>query len=291
MKKILLVLLTFFIIIAPVEASTNTYHRTNEDLRVPKKIKYKSNMEESVLSTPSVDALEKIYDFAELLTDEEEQELYDKVQEFIKTTNLDLALVTTNSNHKVSTKAYADDFYDYNDFKINGLVFVIDMVNRQFYISTAGTAMLYYDDERIESILTALDEPMLNQEFFQANKDFITETLNFYNEGYSDNANKYVVIGTQIYHKTPYLTLTIIATITSTVVLLVLALKNKQVKLASNSNDYFVANSLKITDESKVLTSTHTTKTYNTTSSGSDSDGGFSSGSSESDHGGGGHSF
>ncbi len=294
MKKIFVLLISLFLLVLPVYASTNTYSRTTTDLKVPKKIKYKSSMEHNVLLTPSVNANEKIYDFAELLTEEEEKQLYDKVKEFIANTNLDLAIVTINTNVKDSTQEYADDFYDYNDFSIDGLAFVIDMQNRIFYISTAGKAMLYYDDYRIEYILSALDQEMYNHEYFNACNTLKSQLTEYYNNGFSDNADKYVVIGTQIYRKTPYLLLSIIAVVSATIGTLILALRNKKIKLATNSNDYFDNKSFEITKDTKEFISSNTSRVYippADSGGGGSSGGGFHSGSSGASHGGGGHRF
>lgn len=294
MKKIFVLLISLFLLVLPVYASTNTYSRTTTDLKVPKKIKYKSSMEHNVLLTPSVNANEKIYDFAELLTEEEEKQLYDKVKEFIANTNLDFAIVTINTNVKDSTQEYADDFYDYNDFSIDGLAFVIDMQNRIFYISTAGKAMLYYDDYRIEYILSALDQEMYNHEYFNACNTLISQLTEYYNNGFSDNADKYVVIGTQIYRKTPYLLLSIIAVVSATIGTLILALRNKKIKLATNSNDYFDNKSFEITKDTKEFISSNTSRVYippADSGGGGSSGGGFHSGSSGASHGGGGHRF
>ena len=294
MKKIFVLFISLFLLVLPVYASTNTYSRTTTDLKVPKKIKYKSSMEHNVLLTPSVNANEKIYDFAELLTEEEEKQLYDKVKEFIANTNLDLAIVTINTNVKDSTQEYADDFYDYNDFSIDGLAFVIDMQNRIFYISTAGKAMLYYDDYRIEYILSALDQEMYNHEYFNACNTLISQLTEYYNHGFSNNADKYVVIGTQIYRKTPYLLLSIIAVVSATIGTLILALRNKKIKLATNSNNYFDNKSFEITKDTKEFISSNTSRVYippADSGGGGSSGGGFHSGSSGASHGGGGHRF
>lgn len=294
MKKLFVLFISFFLLVLPVYASTNTYSRTTTDLKVPKKIKYKSSMEHNVLLTPSINANEKIYDFAELLTEEEEKQLYDKVKEFIANTNLDLAIVTINSNVKDSTQEYADDFYDYNDFSIDGLAFVIDMQNRIFYISTAGKAMLYYDDYRIEYILSALDQEMYNHEYFNACNTLISQLTEYYDSGFSDNADKYVIVGTQIYRKTPYLLLSIIAVVSATIGTLILALRNKKVKLAINSNDYFDNKAFEITKDTKELISSNTSRVYippTDSGGGGSSGGGFHSGSSGASHGGGGHRF
>jgi len=293
-KKIFVLFISLFLLVLPVYASTNTYSRTTTDLKVPKKIKYKSSMEHNVLLTPSVNANEKIYDFAELLTEEEEKQLYDKVKEFIANTNLDFAIVTINTNVKDSTQEYADDFYDYNDFSIDGLAFVIDMQNRIFYISTAGKAMLYYDDYRIEYILSALDQEMYNHEYFNACNTLKSQLTEYYNNGFSDNADKYVVIGTQIYRKTPYLLLSIIAVVSATIGTLILALRNKKIKLATNSNDYFDNKSFEITKDTKEFISSNTSRVYippADSGGGGSSGGGFHSGSSGASHGGGGHRF
>lgn len=294
MKKIFVLFISLFLLVLPVYASTNTYSRTTTDLKVPKKIKYKSSMEHNVLLTPSVNANEKIYDFAELLTEEEEKQLYDKVKEFIANTNLDLAIVTINTNVKDSTQEYADDFYDYNDFSIDGLAFVIDMQNRIFYISTAGKAMLYYDDYRIEYILSALDQEMYNHEYFNACNTLISQLTEYYNHGFSDKSDKYVVIGTQIYRKTPYLLLSIIAVVSAIIGTLILALRNKKIKLATNSNDYFDNKSFEITKDTKEFISSNTSRVYippADSGGGGSSGGGFHSGSSGASHGGGGHRF
>lgn len=294
MKKLFVLFISFFLLVLPVYASTNTYSRTTTDLKVPKKIKYKSSMEHNVLLTPSVNANEKIYDFAELLTEEEEKQLYDKVKEFLANTNLDLAIVTINTNVKDSTQEYADDFYDYNDFSIDGLAFVIDMQNRIFYISTAGKAMLYYDDYRIEYILSALDQEMYNHEYFNACNTLISQLTEYYDSGFSDNADKYVIVGTQIYRKTPYLLLSIIAVVSATIGTLILALRNKKVKLASNSNDYFDNKAFEKTKDTKKLISSNTSRVYippTDSGGGGSSGGGFHSGSSGASHGGGGHRF
>lgn len=294
MKKLFVLFISFFLLVLPVYASTNTYSRTTTDLKVPKKIKYKSSMEHNVLLTPSVNANEKIYDFAELLTEEEEKQLYDKVKEFLANTNLDLAIVTINTNVKDSTQEYADDFYDYNDFSIDGLAFVIDMQNRIFYISTAGKAMLYYDDYRIEYILSALDQEMYNHEYFNACNTLISQLTEYYDSGFSDNADKYVIVGTQIYRKTPYLLLSIIAVVSATIGTLILALRNKKIKLATNSNDYFDNKSFEITKDTKEFISSNTSRVYippADSGGGGSSGGGFHSGSSGASHGGGGHRF
>ena len=88
-------------------------------------------------TTPTVDASEKVYDFAELRSDSEEKSIYNEITGLIDEYNLDAAVVTINYNNKSSAKSYAEDFYDYNDFGVgstkDGLIFLIDMDNREMF--------------------------------------------------------------------------------------------------------------------------------------------------------------
>ena len=134
MKKrlfLLLVIILSVFWIKDVNASTKTFERTNEDLRVPDYINVTEENKSNILLTPSVDAKEKVYDFADLFDDQEEKDLYDQINKFIKNTNMDLAVVTISYNNKHNAGVYSDDFYDYNDFGIgddnSGLLFLIDM--------------------------------------------------------------------------------------------------------------------------------------------------------------------
>ena len=99
-----------FILSANVFASTNTEVRTADDLKIRSDITVNSTVREAALSTPKVDASEKVYDFADLLTDEEEQDLYEKITKFINKNKMDMVIVTIYENKKNSSMDYADDF-------------------------------------------------------------------------------------------------------------------------------------------------------------------------------------
>lgn len=296
-KLILFTLLISIFTIDPyiVDASTNTFERTDSNLRIPDKVKYNSDMYNNIISTPSVDASEKVYDFADLFSEEEELNIYNEVLTFIDATELDLAIVTINYNPKTSTLVYADDFYDYNDFNINGIVYVIDMDNREFYISTSGTAILYYDDYRIESTLTGMDNSMYNGNYKESIDIMINKLSSYQQSGYSSNTETYTLDNGKVVQKTPYLTLLIISLIVAIIITIILIKRNKPVKLAKESSRYLAKNGIKITNSQRNFINSHTTSHYSprTESSGghSSSGGGIHSGSSGISHGGGGHKF
>ena len=294
MKKILLILLIFILFPFNVVASVNTCTRTSDNLYVPDKIKYKSSMESSVLSTPCVDANEKIYDFADLFSNEEEINLYNEVTDFINKTGLDLGIVTINVNSKGSAMVFADDFYDYNDFGRHGILLLIDMDTREYYFSTTGNAIFYFDDYRVDAVLDAMEYDMINGNYNNAALAFIDIIEYYYNAGII--TNKYTIDSSgKIVRKTPWILITIISLSVAFIITTILKGRNKKIKVVNHANEY-INGKLKLTKKNEIFLYKTTDRHYSPisdSSSGSSGGGGFSShsGSSGSSHGGGGRSF
>lgn len=93
-----------------------------------------------------------VYDEADLLTEEEEQALTDEIVTLEENTGWTVYAVTTEDAQGKTSMAYADDFYDNHADSENGVVFLIDMDNREVYLSTAGKAIRYLTDSRIDRI-------------------------------------------------------------------------------------------------------------------------------------------
>ena len=123
---------------------------------------------------------QKVYDDADLLTEEEEAELQDLLVETAQRIEQDLIIVTTDDAEGKSSMEYADDFFDEHGFgyeKSNGsgVLYLIDMDNRQIYISTAGTGIEQYTDNEIESTLDVLYEHVSNQDYYGSCTAFVKE--------------------------------------------------------------------------------------------------------------------
>ena len=93
-KNIFLIILLIYV--TPVLASTKTYERTEEDLGVNKNWIITEQNKSNVLATPRVNADGKIYDFAEVITEEDEATLFNLAKNFINKTNMDIVIVTIN---------------------------------------------------------------------------------------------------------------------------------------------------------------------------------------------------
>lgn len=289
-KYFLIAIVSFLFHITSVFASTNVYERSVDDYRVADWVQVTDSNKDSILNTPSVDASEKVYDFANLLTDSEEKDIYYQVQDFIMEHDMDLAIVTIDSNNKRSQVEYADDFYDYNDFGIgssrDGVLFLIDMQYRQIYMSTTGDAIQMYSDYRIDQIMNAIYQYMTDTDYFNGISNFIDELSYYASVGYPemDEASR-LSVGQCLKYGA------IISAIATFIIMLVLVNKNKLVRPATTAREYLDKESVVVNNYGDIFMGSNTVKhkiEHSSSSSGGSSTHSSSSGSS---HGGVGHGF
>lgn len=120
-----------------------------------------------------------VTDLASLLTAEEETQLDASAQTLGDRYQMDIVIVTTSDTGGKSSEAYADDYFDENGFGVgddrDGILFLINMANREIWISTSGRAIDVLTDARIESILDdVFDSGLAEGEYYRATQAFLT---------------------------------------------------------------------------------------------------------------------
>ena len=295
--KFLVLFLTFFIGISAINASVKTFERKESDnYGVNKHWNITSRNISNVKNTPLVDPSEKIYDFADILTDYEEAQIKESIDEFIKKTNMDMVFVSIDMPYTYDSKNedYAADFYDYNDFGINfdnysGILLLRnDYANDRYYdMYTFGDAQLYFDQGRYDRVLDDIYSLFVNKNYEEGIETFISECSSYYDKGYASkykssyvDSNGYIRMN---YH-VPVFVCIMGSSIITLIVMLILVKKNKMVKKATKAYEYLDRNSINYT----VMTDRfiHSRTTHYTVSSSSGGGGGGSHGGSS----GGGHS-
>lgn len=305
MKRIYSLILSIIMISTFSLASTTTYERTLDNLQVAEDIIVTPSNQDAILTTPKVNEEEKIYDFADLFTDSEEVELYNQVTSFVSDTNLDMAIVTINENPKYDAQDYADDFYDYNYFgkgeNHDGLLFLIDMATREMYISTCGQALLIYDDYRIERILDATYDKIVEKDYYGCAGSFVKSALYWFNSGIPDSNKGFYIDENGIptedsNYKAPVFTgtsLSVIGVISLIISLIATGVKKSKhttIKKATTATEYMKTKNL--TQKLDNFLTTHTSSVYIPPSSSSSGGGSsYHSSSSGRSHGGGGRHF
>lgn len=118
----------------------------------------------------------RVFDQAGLFTSEEASLLEQKITVLKESSGLDFAIVTTDDAEGKTAGSYADDFYDNHGFGVgenkSGAVFLIDMDNREAYISTNGYAVAVYEDY-IEDMLDDIFEYLPDADYYHAAAAFL----------------------------------------------------------------------------------------------------------------------
>lgn len=197
----------------------------------------------------NVDVSEKIYDYADLLSNEEEEKLHSQVMDFIEKYDMDMVFVTINENpYGISdedTELYTEEFYDNNGFGVgktkDGIIILIDMSNRYSYISTTGEAILVFDDIRIDLMLDNAYFYLKDGEYYNAFDSFLNDASSFAKHGIPESNKNYYINSKGEYVRKRHVNLffsAFIAALGSLIPVLIHISKYKEIKLAGNADSY-----------------------------------------------------
>lgn len=89
---------------------------------------------------------ETVFDYADLLSETQEEELREYAAKYEKY-DISVIYLTTDDTGGYSSMTYSDDFYDTHPFLPDGVLFMIDMDNREVYINTVGKCINWLDDD------------------------------------------------------------------------------------------------------------------------------------------------
>ena len=97
---------------------------------------------------------QKVVDYAYLLTESEEARLDQLAREISLRQQCDVVILTENGLGGKSPMAYADDYFDYNGYGYGtdrtGILLLLDMQERDWWISTCGAAIQAFTDDGIQ---------------------------------------------------------------------------------------------------------------------------------------------
>ena len=97
-----------------------------------------------------------VVDNAGLLSSQEILDLTEQLEYIRDTLAIDVVVLTENSADTDDIAAYADDYYDYNGYSENGVLLLLDMERREWWISTCGTCIIHVDADEIGNNIVPL---------------------------------------------------------------------------------------------------------------------------------------
>ena len=250
-----------------------------------------SNNLNNVKSTPLVDSDIKVYDFANILTDAEEKNVYDYILNFVEKTRIDMVFVSIDMPYSSDSKNenFAADFYDYNDFGIDfsnysGILLLRNnySADRYYDMYTFGDAQLYFDQNRYDNILDEIYYDFSHDNYVRGIDTFISKCSKYFDMGYASSyKNAYIDDMGYIQYKysVPVIPCFIVSGIITLVTMLILIGKNKMIRKAASASEYLSKDSVNYTQHVDQFVNSHTTHyTVSSSSGGGGSHGGSSGG-------------
>lgn len=148
---------------------------------------------------------QRVYDMAELLTEEEEEDFEEVIARQRKKLDIDIVVVTIEDAGGKNSQEYADYNYEVAGFGNgsghDGIMLLIDMENRELVLSTEGKAIRIFTDERIEAMLDHIYEGASDGDFAASVEAFLEDTEYYAHQGISSNQYNF---DTETHEVSPY---------------------------------------------------------------------------------------
>ena len=122
---------------------------------------------------------ERVFDQAALFSQSEKEQLENLVQSMIQHTELDIAIVTADDVQGKSSADYAHDFYNEHSLgygsTADGLLYLINMDDREVYIYMRDRGYDYFDDSRIDKVLDQVVPYLSDGQYAKSAETFLHE--------------------------------------------------------------------------------------------------------------------
>lgn len=127
---------------------------------------------------------QKVYDNADLLSEEEEESLNQMCIDATEKSQSDYVIVTVDSLGGKTVTAYADDFYDNNGFGYEeaegtGTIFLISMNERKCAFSSSGECTNLFSQSASDKIVEEVTAYLSDGEYYDGFRTYIEKTSEY----------------------------------------------------------------------------------------------------------------
>jgi len=216
-----------------------------------------------------------VVDEAGLLLPDEITALEEKAAELTDLYGIHAVILTVDSLYGSRPQDYADDYYDYAGYGDNGVLFLLAMAEREWYISTCGSVIYALTDYGIQQVGEDV-VPFLTDELwfdgFCCFLDSLHVYLNAYEsgapiDGYADDSGDYYHADQEeiLYYEeetTPSFLFSLLCGIViSGIVVFIMRLSMNTRKAQQCASEYMIDSSWNLTQHSDVFLYSNVTKT------------------------------
>ena len=233
----------------------------------------------------SYDINSRVIDNAGLFSAEQSSDLKSRINNLIDQYNFDIVILTLNDLEGKGPRAYADDYFDYNGYGFgpnrDGVLFLISMKDRDWYISASGSGRQVINDARVKAIGNSVFPNLNHEDYYGAFSVFLKMTEGYLKDPNPESGNKVKNI----------LIVWIAAFVIALAAVLVMRSQLKTARPKQLAHDYVVQGSFHLTHKRDFFINTHTTRTPRPKDTGSGGNTSTHTSSSGRTHSGGGGKF
>lgn len=120
-----------------------------------------------------------IVDNAGLLSTEEITALEENASELALSYNIDPVILTVESLDGKSAQEYADGYYDMIRYREDGVLFLLAMAEREWYISTSGTVIFALTDFGVQELGEGVAAYLTNGDWYNGFRHYLHSLPNY----------------------------------------------------------------------------------------------------------------
>ncbi len=133
-----------------------------------------------------------VLDYANVISDSDETRVKEEAERVAAKTGLNIVVVSADDIGTPKTDArtveYADDKYEeLCGINTDGILFLINCDTKYDYISTSGSGINYFSDYRIQRVMDAVWDDLVDGNFGDAAYTFVGQVEKYYDRGKANN--------------------------------------------------------------------------------------------------------
>lgn len=136
-----------------------------------------------------------VFDEAGLFSDSEIEHMDEEIRELKNETDMDYVVLTISDALGKTSREYADDYYESigvgTHGNYSGMLYLIDMDNREIWISTEGDMLRYLTDERIDVILDHAFAEISDGNYADSAHSVLQDVSSYITSGIPENQYNY----------------------------------------------------------------------------------------------------
>ena len=212
----------------------------------------------SALMLPVCAAAPHVVDQADLLSDGDTASLEILLSKISRQHNVDVVIVTVDSTDGKTPMDYADDYFDYNGYGADGILLLVSMEDRDWWVSTTGFGITAITDAGLDYISDRFVPYLSDGDYAEGFRTFANLCDDFLTQ--AETGDPYDIYNLP---KAPFAFVRnlAIALVVGLIVALiatgVMKAKLKSVRQQAKADDYMIKGSMRLTQSRDIYLYTH----------------------------------